>query len=198
MEYPLSQLRKYQALSESCIRDLGRMVRRLEPAKNNTLLLKGNICTDLYLIEKGMLACFDVERPKKYCTWIMTEGDFVTSVKSFNNQVPSTEIIKALTNCLLWALSKQHLDELCEKYLEFLRIRQILTNIYYVRGWDMDSMRQRPPEEFFEYLLKTYPAMMKKASKTTVASLMGISRQSLYDIIDKRPKEGLGASSDAA
>src|SRR5258708_21458493 len=102
MEYPLSQLRKYHPLSEEFIRDIGTRIRQIEPVKNNTILLKGDICRDLYLIEKGLLACYDVENDKRYCTWLMTAGDFVTAVDSFNNQVVSTETIVALTDSMLW------------------------------------------------------------------------------------------------
>lgn len=187
MEYPLDQLRKHRELSESFIRDLGRMIIRLQPSKNNTLLLKGDICTHLYLIEKGMLACYDVEEKKKYCTWIMTRGDFVTAVDSFNNQVESTETIIALTNCLLWAITRQHFDELTEKHLEFRAIRQILTDQYHIQSRLLDAKRKRPPEQFYAYLLKEYPAIVK-APVTTLASFMGINRSTLYDIMDKRPK----------
>lgn len=188
MEYPLSQLRKYRELSDSFIRDLSKMIRRLEPSKNATLLLKGDICTDMYLIEKGVLACYDFDEEKKYCAWIMTEGDFVTSVKSFNNQVISTEMIIALTKCLLWAITKQNVDELTEKYLEFKAIRQILTDYYNEQGREMDAKRKRPPEQFYEYLLEFYPAITQKSPKTTLASYMGITRTKLYDIINSRSK----------
>src|SRR5579872_274990 len=116
MEYPLSQLRKFHALSDACIRDLGARIRRIEPAKNNTLLLPGDICRDLYLIEKGMLACYDVnsETGERYCSWLMMEGDFVTAVKSFNEQVVSTQTIIALTKGILWAITKQDTEEMTE------------------------------------------------------------------------------------
>ena len=119
MEYPLSQLRKFHDLSEPFIRDLGKMIRKLEPRRNNTLLLEGDICRDLYLIEEGMLACFDMEGNKRYCTWIMTPGDFVTAVDSFNNKVVSTERIIALKKSLLWAITRQNFEELTETHLEF-------------------------------------------------------------------------------
>jgi CRP-like cAMP-binding protein len=192
MEYPLSQLKKYRELSENCIHDLARMVRRLEVSRNTKLLLKGNICTDLYLIEKGMLACYDLGGRKKNCTWIMTVGDFATSVKSFNNQVPSKEIIKTLTDCLLWALSKQHLEELSEKHVEFLRIRQILTDYYHDQGRQMEAMRMQHVEDFYEYLLETYPDITLNAPVTDLAALMGKSRQTLYDLIAKRPNGSRG------
>jgi CRP-like cAMP-binding protein len=189
MEYPLSQLKRYHALSDAFIHDLGARIRRLEPARNNTLLLPGDICRDLYLIEKGMLACFDVENDKRYCTWLMTAGDFVTAVDSFNNQVVSTETIVALTDCLLWAITRQDLDELTAAYPEFGVIRQMLTDKYHIQSRIMDAKRKRPPEQFYDYLLANYPAMVAGAPVTALASLMGITRTTLYEIIRQRRKK---------
>jgi len=187
MEYPIGQLRKIHDLSEPFIRDLGKMIRKLEPRRYNTLLLAGDICRDLYLIESGMLACFDVEGNKRYCTWIMTPGDFVSAVDSFNNKVVSTETIIALEKSRLWALARQNFEELTEKYLEFRAIRQILTDIYHIQSRVLDAKRKRHPEEFFDYLVENYRLIATKAPVTILASFMGISRPKLYEILKNRP-----------
>src|SRR5258708_3348733 len=134
MDYPLSQLRKDHELTPELIRDLATRLRRLEPATDNTLLLPGDICRDLYLIEKGALACYDHEGRKKYCTWIMTPGDFVTSVDSFNRQVRSTESIVALSKSVLYAINRQDFDYFTATHSAFQNIRQILTDKYHIQS----------------------------------------------------------------
>jgi CRP-like cAMP-binding protein len=187
MEYPLSQLRKYHPLSKAFIRDLGSRIRRIEVKKNNTLLLRGDIATDLYLIEEGMLACYDHdENGNKYCSWLMRKGDFVTSTSSFNKQEVSTEVIIAETDCILWAITRQDFDHLTETYAEFRDIRQKLTDLYHSQSREMDVQRKRDPEVFYEYLVKNYPALVAEASVTALASLMGISRQKLHGVIKLR------------
>jgi CRP-like cAMP-binding protein len=188
MEYPLSQLRRYRDLSPEFIRDLGSRIRRLELARYNTLLLRGDICRDLWLIEKGMLASYDHEGGKKYCTWIMLEGDFVTAVESFNNQVISTETIIALERSILYAITRQDFDHFTVTHPEFQDIRQILTDKYHIQSRVMDAKRKRPPEQFYDYLRTEYPRLVANAPVTALASLMGISRTKLYDIMDSYPK----------
>ncbi|HVU95642.1 MAG TPA: cyclic nucleotide-binding domain-containing protein [Puia sp.] len=187
MEYPLSQLRRYHSLTPEFIRDLESRIRRIEAAKNNTLLLKGDICRDLYLIEKGTLGCYDSEERKRYYTWIFHEGDFVTAVDSFNNQTVSSETIVALSFCVLWAITKKDLDELTAKFPEFGIIRQILTDKYHIQSRVMDAKRKRPPEQFYEYLLSTYP-YLQHVPATALASLMGITRTTLYEIIQRKKR----------
>jgi CRP-like cAMP-binding protein len=185
MEFPLSQLGKIHPLTDEFIHDLGVRMRRLEPVKNNTLLLKGDICRDLYLIEKGMLACYETDGKKKYYSWIMIGGDFVTAVDSFNNQVISSETIVAFTASILWAITKEDFDYLTRTYEEFRYIRQILTDKYHVQSRLMDARRKRPPEQFLEYLRDHYPEIVKEAPITALASLMGITRTTLYEILNR-------------
>jgi CRP-like cAMP-binding protein len=188
MDYPLTQLRQYHSLSAAFVRDLETRIRRLEPAKNNTLLLKGDVCTDLYLIEKGMLGCYDIDEGKRYCTWIMTKGDFVTAVDSFNNQVVSSETIIALSSCILWAITKNDLEELTDGHPEFRAIRQKLTDKYHIQSRLMDAKRKRPPEQFYDWLQASYPALVRDAPVSTLASLMGITRSTLYGIMQRKKR----------
>ena len=110
MEFAINLLRKYHELSPAFIEDLCKRIRIIEPKAGNTLLLPGDICRDLYLIEKGMLACYDHYLNEKYCSWIMTVGDFVTAVESFNYKVISTESIVALTDSRLLALNREDFE----------------------------------------------------------------------------------------
>ena len=97
--------------------------------------------------------------------------------------MPSASII-ALSDCILWALSKEDLEHLTEKYPEFRNIRQKLTDLYHIQSRVMDIKRKRPSEEFYAFLLSACPEIVKEAPATHLASFMGISRSRLYKIIE--------------
>ena len=189
MEYPLSQLKQHHPLSAAFIAALGGMIKKQEPSRQNTLLIKGEICDKLYLIEEGILGCFDIDENRKYCTWLMTRGDFVTAVDSFNNRVVSTETIISLTDSVVWFITRGQFDELTQRFPEFAIIRQKLTDKYHIQSRVMDARRKRPPEQFYEYLLTTYPEIITHAPMNVLASLMGIDRSTLYGIMNRRPKK---------
>ncbi|HEV9036871.1 MAG TPA: cyclic nucleotide-binding domain-containing protein, partial [Puia sp.] len=167
-------------------RDLKLLVRetarRREVPRKTRLLSPGETCQHLFYIEKGMLACFDQEGGKSYCTWIMTEKDIATSVDSFNNQVFSTEWIETVEDCVLWTLSKQELEMISDMHLEFRIIRQQLTDKYHIQCRTLDAQRKRPPDHFYDYLVQQFPEIVRRTPNHILASYMGVVESTLYKI----------------
>jgi CRP-like cAMP-binding protein len=117
----------------------------------------------------------------------MYEGDIATSVDSFNNRVPSKETIRAVTDCILWTITWQENEDLTEKFPEYGFIRQKLTDHYHLQSRQIDSQRQRLPEQFYTFLLQTFPEIVRVPNKT-VASFMAITEPTLYAILKNRKK----------
>ena len=152
------------------------------------LLKPGETCDQLYYIEEGILSCFEIDGKKKYCTWLMFQGDIATSVDPFNNRVPSTEMIVAVTDCILWTISWQDNEDLTTEFPEYGFIRQKLTDHYHIQSRQIDAQRRRKPEQFYAFLLRTFPDIVR-VPKTTVASFMGITEQTLYDKLKPKKKK---------
>jgi CRP/FNR family transcriptional regulator, anaerobic regulatory protein len=160
--------------------------RKIVRAKD-ILLKPGEICDHLFFIEEGILSCYEKEGKKKYYTWLMFEGDIATSVDSFNNRVPSTEMIVAITDCILWTISWQENEDLTAGFPEYGFIRQKLTDHYHIQSRQIDAQRRRKPEQFYAFLVKTFPDIVR-VPKITVASFMGITEQTLYSKLKKKKK----------
>lgn len=160
--------------------------RRTDAPKRTRLLAPGEICRHLYFIEKGMLACFDQEGDKSYCTWLMTENDIATSVNSFNSQVPSTESIETVEDCVLWTISKHELEMLSGRHVEFRIIRQHLTDKYHMQSRTLDAQRKRPPEHFYDYLAQQFPEIIRRTPNHILASYIGVVESTLYKIKKER------------
>lgn len=159
---------------------------RIVVPRGTILLSPGEVCTHLYYIELGMLACYDEEQGRRYYAWLMVEKDIATSVESFNNQVPSTETIVAIEDCILWTLSWQHLEELSDRSKIFASIRQRLTDKYHIQSRTLDAKRKRPPEQFYDYLSLQYPEIVRRVPNHILASFMGIVESTLYKIKKER------------
>jgi CRP-like cAMP-binding protein len=149
------------------------------------LLKPGETCNYLFYIEEGVLSCFEIDEEKRYCIWLMYEGDIATSVDSFNNRVPSKETIQAVTDCVLWTITWQENEDLTAAFSEYGFIRQKLTIHYQLQSDQIGTQRLRPPEQCYAYLVRTFPDIVRVPNKT-VASLMGISEPTLYAILKNR------------
>ena len=167
---------------------LHNMGRRIDLSKWKTLHERGDVCTNLYFIEKGLLCCYDKETviDKEYCVWAMEEGNIVTCVNSFDTGQASTERIIALEDCTLWAITKRNNEELTAAYHEYAAIRIKLTEKYHIQSRNMDAQRKRPPELFFDYLNMTYPDLVSRVPNRHLSSLMGIRESTLYQIKKNR------------
>lgn len=170
--------------------ELHNMGRQIGLPKWGTLHERGNICSNLYFIEKGLLCCYDKEttNDKEYCVWIMEEGNIVTCVNSFDTGEVSTEKIIALEESILWTITKQENEALTRAYPEYAAIRLRLTEKYHVQSRNMDAQRKRPPELFFDYLNKAHPDLLPRIPNKRLVSLMGITESTLYEI--KKIKRG--------
>jgi len=147
-------------------------------------------CANLYFIEKGLLCCYDLDQDsgKQYCTWAMEEGNIVTCVNSFDTGMPSTETIQAIEATDVWMIDRPRLEQLTADYPDFQHIRLRLTERYHVQSRTMDAWRKRPPEQFYAWLLTNYPPLTARLPNEHMASLIGISQSTLYDIKRNRYK----------
>lgn len=166
---------------------LFKRAKRRKVRAKEILLKPGEICDYLFYIEEGILSCFEIDDKKRYCIWLMFEGDIATSVNSFNNRVPSKEMIYAVTDCILWTITWQENEDLTAEFPEYGFIRQKLTTHYQFQGEKIDCQRRRPPEQFYAFLLQTFPDIVRVPNKT-VASFMAITEPTLYAILKNRKK----------
>ena len=192
MQAAIQKLLKLGTMSNELQVELLNRVKMLDVADGQKLLLPGDFCKHVYFIEKGALVCYrSVKIPgkttsKKIYSWLMFEGEIVTSVNSFNNNVASVETIRARGKSILWFMHRDDIDFLTLHYPEFAMIRVQLTEWYSSQAWEMESRRKDPPEEFLKYLEEKYKDHLKRIPKTLMASLMGVSKSSLHDKIKKR------------
>jgi CRP-like cAMP-binding protein len=87
-------------------------------AKGDYLVTEGKTCRHLYFLQQGVLRGFYNLEGKEITHWFAFENDFVTSFHSFITHQPSVENIQLLEGSILWAISKDALDDLMNRYHE--------------------------------------------------------------------------------
>ncbi len=157
---------------------------QLERIKKKTLILEENhYCRKLFFLESGIARTFYYHNDDEGTSWVYREGQFLTSWHSFYLQGKSYESIETLEDCKIYSISFASYQKLMMKHLHFERFARLLseTQIAYLdlfyKGFMMMSAKER-----YEQLLSYFPDIELRVQVGQIASLLGISRETLSRI----------------
>ena len=155
--------------------------------KSAFLLEAGQISNKMYFVEAGLLRGYYLKDGKEVTTWIMAEGEVVISILSFYTQKPSYEYIEAIEDCRLWTMSYDKVTQGYELFPEFNFIARKFTERYYVLSeYRSYYLRMHTAEERFKLLINDFPTILARVKQKDVASLLGISAETLSRILAKK------------
>ena len=183
MQSLLTHLRNYHRLSADAEIAIADCFTPVTLGRNEYLLNEGRICRHLYFLEKGALRGFYNLDDKEVTHWFGFENDFVTSFHSFTTNEPAVENIQLVEGSVLWAISKDTLTELFNRFHEIERLVRIAYEKYYIRLEERFVNAQfKTAAERYEQLLQQTPHILERVPLGQVASYLGISQETLSRI----------------
>jgi CRP-like cAMP-binding protein len=186
MQQLLDHISKYSSLGTEAQNALYNCFQKITLAKNAYLLNEGQVCKHLYFLEKGALRGFYNLDGKEITHWFGFENDFVTSFHSFITKAPAVENIQLLEGSVLWAISKETLTGLFDRYHEIERLMRIAYEKYYIRLEERFVNAQfKTAKERYEDLLHHTPHIIERVPLGCIASYLGISQETLSRIRGK-------------
>ena len=172
--YPLSPAAQV-ALEENFI--------KMEFYKNDMLLTEGKTCRHLYFIEKGALRGFYNLDGKEITHWFGFENDFVTSFHSFITGAAAVENIQFLEYSIVWAIPKDKIKGLFDRFHETERLVRIVYEKYYIRLEERFVNAQfKTAAERYENLLQQAPHILTRVPLGYIAAYLGITQETLSRI----------------
>ncbi|MES2329300.1 MAG: hypothetical protein V4539_06820 [Bacteroidota bacterium] len=73
-------------LEEEVLGEIASYLKCKSVKKKELLLKQGQICKNIYFIEKGLIRSFYNDGPNHITTWFMKENDIAISVKAFTDK----------------------------------------------------------------------------------------------------------------
>ena len=186
MQQLLTHIAAYHQLSTEAENALQDCFTEITLSKNELLLTQGNVCRHLYFLQKGALRGFYNLDGKEITHWFGFENDFVTSFHSFITGEPAVENIQLLEGCTLWAIAKETLADLFNRYHDIERLVRIIYEKYYIRLEERYVNAQfKPATERYENLMQQTPYIIERVPLGFIASYLGISQETLSRIRSK-------------
>ena len=149
-------------------------------SKGDFFLKSGNVCRQMAFIESGYMRMYDIANGKEITLWIGSEGRFITSLSSFVFQTNNMWNIQAITDCKLYVINRENHFNLCKsepKWLEFDNL--LLAHSFALLEKNMFSQLHTSAKQRFHNLLKEEPKLFKNVPLQYIASMLGITPESL-------------------
>lgn len=154
--------------------------------KNELLVTAGNVCSHLYLVRKGIMRGFVREGVKDITTWITAERELVSSITSFDLQIPATENVQAIEDCELTGL---HYDDLQYLYSNFPEVnivgRKILEKYYRDAEERAYIARLTEATSKYKHFIATKSHLLNRVPLKFIASYLGMTLETLSRIRSK-------------
>lgn len=155
--------------------------------KNDLLLEEGQVCRQMFFLEKGCIRGFYNIDGKDISQWFGFENDFVTSFRSFITRSASSEYIQVVEDATLWSITKEQLENLLQQYPELEKMVRLIYEQYYIRLEERYSNAHfKSARERYDDLLEYSPHILQRMPLGYIASYLGISAETLSRIRNKK------------
>ncbi|MCG8700708.1 MAG: Crp/Fnr family transcriptional regulator [Bacteroidales bacterium] len=150
--------------------------------KNQFVLEQGQRCNKIWFVQKGMVRKYHLSDGNEITAWIHTENDIFTSLESYSQNTPANEYLQACEDTEVISITKSNSQKLAE-YPQFLFFTNTLMEREFVNiDKHTKEMNQRDATGRYAYLREIAPEIVKRAKIGHIASIIGVSRETLSRI----------------
>jgi len=170
-------------LSKEIVAEIKEFAKLEALPKGHLLVKEGLVAHRLYFLEKGTARTFYYHNAKDITSWIYGENQPFTAWYSFLNKKPSFENVEILEPSTLISFTKENLETLYQKYPAFNHfgrkmVEQQLSFLdAFYKGYLFMTAKER-----YDLLLSTFPDVTQRVNLGHIASLLGISQETLSRI----------------
>jgi len=157
---------------------------KFEELKKGELLIKGKrVCTRLYFLETGTLRSFFYRGTKDITYWIYKEGQMITAWNSFIHEEACTESFEVVEHCKVSSITHEQwyalLDEypILDKFYRLLLEEQMAAIDEFYKGYFFMTAKEK-----YDLLISVFPNVTQIANLKHIASMLGISQETLSRI----------------
>ncbi|SIQ73869.1 Crp/Fnr family transcriptional regulator [Maribacter ulvicola] len=155
-------------------------------SKGQVILKEGETCERLYFLQKGTARTYHYQKGKDITYWIYPENTMITSWHSYILRKPSSEYIETTEESILISMSYDQWQELYLKYPILERFGRLILEEQmaliddFFKGYYFLSAKEK-----YTLLTTAFPSITQRANLGHIASMLGISQETLSRIRGK-------------
>lgn len=186
MSHITNYIKQYINLSEAAELEINNSLLEQNVKKGTVLLEEGKTSNRIYFLKKGTLRGYYYFKGKDITHWVYVEESMVTSWHSFIRQDPAEDYLEATEPALLESLTYEQLNSLYSKYPELERFGRIIIEDQialidqFYKGFYFLSAKEK-----YQALIAVFPSVIQRANLGHIASMLGISQETLSRIRGK-------------
>jgi CRP-like cAMP-binding protein len=144
----------------------------------------GKIPREIIFITEGIMRiCYYNNKGDEITKYFMDENHFLADIISYNQEIPSTEYVQAVTDCSYYVFTRSVMKELSMTIIEWDNITAKIT----AKGF-ADKVNRISPmmtvdaKERYLSFLEKFPGLAHRIPLSYLASYLGITQSSLSRI----------------
>lgn len=149
-------------------------------AKGETILREGEVCRNIYYIEKGLVRQFYFKKDKDITENMAVEGSIVMCIESLFKEEPTLLQIKAIEPAIIYALPKAKLEQVALHNVNIqILYRKILEESLIQSQIHADMVRFETAKNRYLRLYKMSPKLILRAPMVYIASYLQMTPETL-------------------
>lgn len=172
--------RKYSTMTHDELDILEDVLVPMKFAKGEMILSEGEVCKNLYYVEKGLVRQFYFKKGKEVTEYMGTEGSIIMCIESLFKEEPTHLQVEALEPVMIYALPKVRLEEVALHNVNIqILYRKILEESLINSQIHADLVRFETAQDRYQKLCKLSPQLTLRAPLVYVASYLQMTPETL-------------------
>ncbi len=148
--------------------------------KNDYFVREGEVAKYISFTQEGYLRVFYNHDGNEITRDISPLHSFVTALPSFISHEPSFEIIQTITDCKLFVIYRDDLENLYNHYINWQKVgRRVMEEMFVETQNRIYSFITKSAEMRYKEMMNKFPDIFLHVPLQFIASYLGITSQSL-------------------
>jgi len=184
MDYKLLKyFQRIMPLSNEEIRAIVETMSIMHYKKGTVLLEEGQISTEVFFVLEGCVRQYFIVDGEEKTSNFFTEEQWVISLNSFSNNLPSNHYMACATDCYLVVGNREKEEDLYHRFPKLETVsRKVMEKVFTEQQELMATYTTDTPEQRYVKLLNSRPELFQKISQYQIASYIGVKPESLSRI----------------